>query len=70
MVKWLIRFAAIWAITTFLTPYVNRLFDRVAARAPQGSFLQEALFELSDRYSSDLIRVFGETLGELVLGPR
>ena len=53
-----------------LTPYVNRMFDRLAERAPSGSFLEDALLELSDRYSSSLIRAFGETIGELVLPPR
>ncbi len=53
-----------------LTPYVNRLFDQLAARAPRGSFLEDALLELSNRYSTSLIRSFGETLGELVLGSK
>jgi len=70
MVKGLIRFALIWAISMLLTPYVNRLFDRLAARAPKGSFLEDALLELSGRYSSTLIRSFGETLGELVFGAK
>ena len=68
MVKGLIRFGLIWAISMLVTPYVNRFFDRVAARAPQGSFLEAMLLELSDNYSASLIRSFGETLGELVLG--
>jgi hypothetical protein len=53
-----------------LTPYVNRLFDQLAARAPKDSFLEDVLRELSGRYSSALIRSFGETLGELVLGSK
>jgi hypothetical protein len=70
MVKTLIRFALIWAISLLLTPYLNRLFDRLAEKAPQGSFLQDALLELSERYSAVLITAFGETLGELVFGSR
>jgi hypothetical protein len=70
MVKGLIRFVLIWAISLFLTPYLNRLFDRLAARAPKGSFVEEILLELSGRYSASLIRSFGETLGELVLGSK
>jgi hypothetical protein len=70
MVKALIRFALIWAISLLLTPYVNRLLDRLAERAPEESFLKDALLELSDRYSTSLIRAFGETLGELVLGSK
>jgi hypothetical protein len=70
MVKTLIRFALITALTMLLTPYVNRLFDQLAARAPRGSFLEELLRELSGRYSSALTRSFGETLGELVFGSK
>jgi hypothetical protein len=70
MVKGLIRFALIWALSMFLTPYVNRFFDRVAARAPKDSFVEAMLFELSENYSAALIRSFGETLGELALGSK
>jgi hypothetical protein len=70
MVKGLIRFALITALTMLLTPYVSRLFDRLADRAPKDSFLEDALLEFSNRYSSALIRSFGETLGELVLPSR
>jgi hypothetical protein len=70
VVKGLIRFGLIWVISLLLTPYVNRLFDRLAERAPKGSFLEDALLELSGRYSSALIRSFGESLGELVLGEK
>src|SRR5215472_11934884 len=41
MVKGLIRFALIWAISMLLAPYVSRLFDQLAEKAPQGSFLEE-----------------------------
>ncbi len=67
MVKALLRFALITGLSMLLTPYVSRLFDRLADRAPQGSFLEDALLEFSNRYSTTLIRSFGETLGELVL---
>jgi len=70
MVKALVRFALITALTMLLTPYVKRLFNQLAERAPKDSFLEDVLRELSDRYSSALIRAFGETLGELVLGSR
>jgi hypothetical protein len=70
MVKGLLRFALIWGLSMLLTPYVNKLFDRLAMQAPKGSFLEDALLELSDRYSSSLIRTFGETVGELVLGSK
>jgi len=67
MLKGLLRFALVTALTLLLTPYVSRAFDRLADRAPRGSFLEDALLELSDRYASGLIRSLGETLGELVL---
>jgi hypothetical protein len=70
MLKGLIRFALIWAISLFLTPYVNRFLDRLAARAPEGSFVEDMLLELSSNYSAALIRAFGETLGELFLGSK
>ena len=70
MVKALIRFALITALTMLLTPYVSRLFNQLAERAPKDSFLEDVLRELSDRYASALIRAFGETLGELVLGSK
>lgn len=67
MVKGLLRFALITGISMLLTPYVTRLFDRLAQQAPSGSFLEDALLEFSNRYSTTLIRSFGETLGDLVL---
>ncbi len=70
MVKGLLRFGLIWVISMFLTPYLNRFLDRLAQRAPKNSFLEEMLLELSGRYSATLIRSFGETLGELVLGSK
>ena len=70
MLKGLLRFALIWAISVFLTPYVNRFLDRLASRAPKDSFVEELLLELSSRYSTTLMRSFGETLGELVLGSK
>jgi hypothetical protein len=70
MFKGLLRFALIWGISIVLTPYLNRLFDRLAERAPTGSFVKEMLLELSESYSTTLIRSFGETLGELVLGSK
>ena len=70
MVKGLIRFGVIWAISMFLTPYLNRFFDRVASRAPKGSFIEDMALELSSNYSATLIRSFGETLAELVFGSK
>jgi hypothetical protein len=70
MLKGLIRFALVTALTFLLTPYATRLMDRLADRAPRGSFLEDALLEISDHYTSGLVRAFGETLGELVLGSK
>jgi hypothetical protein len=70
MGKGLLRFALIWGISILLTPYLNRFLDRLAERAPTGSFVKEMLLELSESYSTTLIRSFGETLGELVLGSK
>jgi hypothetical protein len=70
MLKALIRFALIWVLSLLLTPYVNRFLDRLAAKAPEGSFIQDLLYELSERYSSALITAVGETVGELVFGSK
>ncbi len=68
--KFVLRFALIWGLSMLLTPYVNQLFDRLATRAPKNSFLEATLLELSDTYSSSLIRSFGEAVGEFVLGSK
>ena len=39
-----------------LAPCLNRLFDRAAERAPNGSVWQAVLLELSNNYSTTLIR--------------
>jgi len=70
MVKGLIRFGVIWALTMFVTPYVDRWLSQLAHKAPKDSFLEDMLLELSTQYSSSLIRSFGETVGELVLGSK
>jgi len=70
MLKGLLRFALIWAISMFLTPYLNRFLLQLAARAPKNGFLEDMLVELSDQYSTSLIRSFGETLGELAFGSK
>jgi len=69
-VKFVLRFALVWGLSMLLTPYVNQLFDRLATRAPKNSFLEAMLLELSDSYSTSLIRSFGEAVGELVLGSK
>jgi hypothetical protein len=69
-VKGLLRFALIWGLSMLLTPYVNRFFDRLATRAPKGSFLEDMLLELSSNYSEALVNTLGQTVGELVLGSK
>ncbi|MBV9324582.1 MAG: hypothetical protein JO352_12430 [Chloroflexi bacterium] len=68
--KGVLRFVLSWGLSVLLTPYVHRAFDQLATRAPKGSFLEDVLLELSDRYSAMLIQSFGETAGELVLGSK
>jgi hypothetical protein len=70
MVKGLLRFAAVWAISMLVTPYVHRLLLRLADYAPRNSVAEEALFELSDSYAATIVRSFGETLGDLVFGSK
>jgi hypothetical protein len=70
MVKGLIRFALIWGLSMLVTPYVKRFLSQVAERAPKGSFLEEMLRELSNRYATALVGALGESVGELVFGSR
>ena len=70
MVKGLLRFALVTILTMLVTPYVNRFLSQLAQRAPKDSFLEDVLIELSDQYSSSLVRSVGETVGELVLGSK
>ena len=70
MVKGLLRFALVWVIAALITPYLNRLLLQLADRVPKNSFVDDVLVELSDEYSTSIIRSFGETLGDLVLGSK
>jgi hypothetical protein len=70
MVKGLLRFALVSVLSMLLTPYVNRFLSQLAERAPRNSFLEDLLVELSDQYSTSLVRSLGETVGELVLGSK
>jgi hypothetical protein len=69
MHKGLLRFVLAWGLSILLAPYVSRLFDQLAQRAPRGSLLEDSLVEMGDRQSSGLVRAFGESVGDLVLGP-
>ena len=70
MIKGLLRFALVWAVAMYLTPYLNRFLSQLAHKAPEGSFVEEMLLELSNSYSATLIRSFGETVGELAFGSK
>ena len=70
MIRGLLRFAFVWALSVYLTPYISRILDRIAQRAPEGSFLEETLLELNNSYTATLIRSVGETIGELALGSK
>ena len=70
MVKALIRFFTIWGLSIYATPYVDRFLLRLADRAPKNGFIEAMLIELSGSYSSTIIRSFGETIGDLVLGSK
>jgi hypothetical protein len=70
MVKGLLRFGLIWALSIFLTPYVDRFLRRLAERAPSGSFIEDLLRELSTQYSTSLINAFGQTVGDMLFGEK
>jgi hypothetical protein len=67
-VKGLLRFALGWVLAALLTPYVNRFFQTLIQRLPEGTFLYEVLDELSDHYASTLVSSLVDSLGEVVLG--
>jgi hypothetical protein len=70
MFKGLVRLLLVWGLSILLAPYVSRIFDQLAKRAPQGSVLEDSLIEMGDRHSSGLVRAFGESIGDLVLGSK
>jgi hypothetical protein len=70
MVKGLLRFALVTGLTMLLTPYVHRFLNQLATRAPNNSFLEDMLQELSSQYSSSFVRSLGEGLGEILLGSK
>jgi len=69
-VKGLLRFGLVWLLSMLVTPYVDRFLSQLAERAPKDSLLEDVLEELSQQYSSSLIRSFGESIGELVFGAK
>ena len=70
MLKGVIRFVAVWLLSWYLTPYLDRAFLRLAARAPRNGLVEDVLVELSGNYSAVIIRTFFETLGDLVFGSK
>ena len=70
MVKGLLRFGLVWALTMLVTPHLERALGRLVDKVPKDSFVEDFLKELNGRYSASLIRSFGETVGELVLGQK
>jgi hypothetical protein len=70
MMKGPLRFALIWALSMFLTPYVERLFTRLTEMAPRNSILEEIFDDLRKQYSTTLVRSVGEGAGEFLFGPK
>jgi hypothetical protein len=70
VLKGLVRFVLVWGLAVALAPYVGRLFDQLARKAPEGSLLEDTLYEFGDRHSSGLVRAFGDAIGDLVLGSK
>jgi len=60
-IRWLLRFALIWALSRAAAPNVSRAFNRLAGRVPNGSFVEALLLELSTTYSAEVVRVISET---------
>jgi hypothetical protein len=68
--KGLIRFALIFGVSRMLAPRLDQLFRRLAVRVPPNTFVRDVLNELSTRYSTTLIRSFGEAAGDMAFGPK
>lgn len=68
--KGLIRFAVIFAVSRMLAPKLDQVFRRLAVRVPPNTVVRDVLDELSTRYSTTLIRSFGEAAGDMVFGPK
>jgi len=62
-----LRVVLIWMLSGLAAPYVRRTFERLARRAPSGSFLEATLLELSTNYSAMLVNVVAELLTALTI---
>ena len=67
ILRGLLRFVLIWGLTGLAEPYITRGFDRLARRAPKGSFLEAMLLELSTSYSIALVRFVALALTEFII---
>lgn len=65
----LLRFVLIYAASQLLARYLTRFVDRMAAKSPPNSLRADVFSAFGNRYSSSVIRAFGEAAGDLVLGP-
>ena len=67
LLRGVLRFVLIWGLTGLAEPYLTRGFDRLARRAPKGSFLEAMLLELSTSYSLTLVRFIALALTEFII---
>ena len=67
IVRGVLRIVLIWFLSGFAAPYVRRAFGRLARLAPDGSFLEATLLELSTGYSAMLVNVVAELLTALTI---
>ena len=67
VLRGLLRFVLIWVLTGLAEPYITSGFDRLARRAPKGSFVEALLLELSSSYSISVVRFVAIALTEFVI---
>ena len=67
VVRFLVRFGLITLLGFLVTPYIRRVFERLAQHAPEGSMLKDFLVQLGDKLGSSLLTAFGESVIDLML---
>ena len=64
---WRAKVVLIWMLSGLAAPYVRGSFERLARRAPSGSFLEATLLELSTNYSAMLIHLVAGLLAAVII---
>jgi hypothetical protein len=57
-----LRLILIWTLSGVAAPYISRSFYRLARRAPEGSFVEAVMLQLSSSWSAMLVTFVAELL--------